>query len=193
LWIVIGMTHPCRSNSSNQITHWWIEAEQAIRSGQLSRARRFLRWIVACCPEEEEGWLVLARLAGDNGKRIPILKSAYRFHPESQRVQAALRRARQRQLESSVGELKVRRTVPRLLPDERRLPAQAHTPSGNGQGPTSGNGFHPPQETGLRRLWPPSFLDRWAGRWPGRRAAAHEPDAPHEGRANGRGRDFPGL
>jgi hypothetical protein len=180
------MTQPCRANGSNQITHWWQEVEQAICSGQLPRARRFLRWIVACCPEEEEGWLVLAHLAGDTQEQIPILKSAYRFHPESQRVQAALRRARQRQLESSVGKLKTRGAVPRLLPDERQLPAQTHAHSGNGHGPARGNGFHPPRDTGLRRLWPPPFLDHW----PGRRTASREPSAPRDDRANGRGRDL---
>lgn len=176
------MTHPCQDNISNHITHWWQEAEQAIRSGQHPRARRFLRWIVACCPEEEEGWLVLARLVGSSQEQILILKSAYRFHPESQRVQAALRQARQRQLESSVGELKARRPLPRLLPDERQLPRQIHAHSGNGRGPAGGNGVHPPHQVTSRRLWPVPFLDRLLQR---------DSAAPHDDRTNGQGRRAP--
>ncbi|MEJ2209389.1 MAG: hypothetical protein P8129_10170 [Anaerolineae bacterium] len=160
------MTHLCQADGTNQITHWWHEVEEAVRSGQIPRARRFLRWIVTCCPEEEEGWLVLARLMGSSQEQIPILKSAYRFHPRSQRVQAALREARQHQLELGVGELKSRWLVPPLLPDERQISAPAH--SGNGHRPAAGNGYHPTQPKGLRRLWPPPFLDHWPGRRSGR-------------------------
>jgi len=140
-----------------------------------------LRWIVACCPEEEDGWLALARLLGDSQEQIPVLKSAYRFHPESQRVQAALREARQRQLASAVGELKSRRTVPRCLPDERQLAHRAHGPSGNGRGPAAGNGHHPLRKTSSRRLWRFPFLARLLPR---------EPSALRNGKANGQSREI---
>ncbi len=106
---------------AHQATLWWHEAEVAIRSQRLPRARRFLRWILACCPEDEEAWLWLARLASSQEARLAYLRQAYAFHPNSIRVQAALRQARGQQLESAVGDLKPGRFLFRCLPDERYL------------------------------------------------------------------------
>ncbi len=116
-----------------QIADWWQEAEAAARSGQFPRARRFLRWILACCPEDEEVWLRLARLASSQDARLLYLRQAYGFHPDSARVQAALRRARSEQLESAVGDLQARPSVLRCLPGDRRG-GNGGLPSGNGNG-----------------------------------------------------------
>jgi hypothetical protein len=118
-------------NGARQIAAWWQEAEAAARLGQLSRARRFLRWILACCPEDEEAWLWLARLASSHETRLIYLRQAYSFHPGSVRVRAALRQARSQQLEIAVGDLRVGRSVLRCLPDDRR----------------GGNGHRPPEST----------------------------------------------
>jgi len=122
-------------NGAQQIAAWWQEAEAAARSGLLPRARRFLRWILACCPEDEEAWLWLARLASSQDAQLVYLRQAYSFHPDSVRVQAALRSARCQQLELAVGDLRGGRSVLRCLPDERRdgnLPGQGG-PHGNGR------------------------------------------------------------
>lgn len=109
-----------RGNGTQQIATWWQEADAAARSGQLPRARRFLRWILACCPQDEEAWLWLARLASSQDARLIYLRQAYSFHPDSARVQAALRRARHQQLELAVGDLRRGRSVLHCLPDDRR-------------------------------------------------------------------------
>jgi hypothetical protein len=106
-------------NGAQQIAAWWQEAEAAARSGRLPRARRFLRWILACCPGDEEAWLWLARLASSQDARLVYLRQAYSFHSDSVRVQAALRRARCQQLELAVGDLRGGRSVLRCLPDAR--------------------------------------------------------------------------
>jgi hypothetical protein len=98
---------------------WWREAEAAVRSNRLPRARRLLRWILACCPDDEEAWLWLARLASNREARMAYLRQAYAFNRDSKRVQAALRKARSQQLESAVGDLKRGRSPLRCLPDER--------------------------------------------------------------------------
>ncbi len=98
---------------------WWREAETAARSNRLARARRFLRWILACCPDDEEAWLWLARLASSPEARIAYLRQAYAFSRDSARVQAALRQARSQQLEAAVGDLKRGRSPLHCLPDER--------------------------------------------------------------------------
>ena len=106
-------------NGAQQIAAWWQEVETAASSNLLPRARRFLRWILACCPEDEEAWLWMARLATSQDARLKVLRQAYSFHPNSVRVQAALRKARSRQLELAVGDLRGGRSVLRCLPDER--------------------------------------------------------------------------
>ena len=120
-------------NGSTQIADWWQEAEAAARSGQLPRARRFLRWILACCPEDEEVWLQLAGLASSQDARLLYLRQAFGFHPHSVRVQAALRKARSEQLESAIGDLQARPSILRCLPGDRRCGNGKH-PSGNGIG-----------------------------------------------------------
>jgi predicted Zn-dependent protease len=122
---VTHLTHP--DGFTDRVALWWHEAEAASDSGRLARARRFLRWILASCPDDENAWLWLARLASSPGERVVYLRRAYAVHPRSKRVQAALRRARDQQLEASVGELKPRRALVRCLPDERRS-------NGNGNG-----------------------------------------------------------
>jgi len=123
-------------NGAQQIATWWQEADVAARSGQLPRARRFLRWILACCPEDEEAWLWLARLASSQDARLIYLRQAYCFHPDSVRVQAALRKARHQQLELAVGDLRRGRTVLHCLPDDRRngngKARGQHSGAGNG-------------------------------------------------------------
>ena len=121
--------HSLEGNEARQVAKWWREAEAAARSNRLPRARRFLRWILACCPDDEEAWLWLARLASNPEARMAYLRQAYAFNRDSARVQAALRQARSQQLEASVGDLKHRRSLLRCLPDERyvcegRIPCQ---------------------------------------------------------------------
>ena len=133
-------------NGAQQIAAWWQEAEASVHSGWLPRARRFLRWIVACFLEDEEAWLWLARLASSQDARLIYLRQAYSFHPNSVRVQAALRKARCQQLELAVGDLRGGRSVLRCLPDERR--------NGNGdlpdQGRTHGYGRNSGQRSNAR-------------------------------------------
>ena len=107
-------------HGAEQIAIWWQEAEDAARSGQLPRARRFLRWILACTPEDEEAWLWIARLASSQDARLTYLRQAHTFHPDSARVRAALRWARCQQLKMAVGDLRLGRSVLRCLPDQRR-------------------------------------------------------------------------
>jgi hypothetical protein len=109
------------SNIPKQVAVWWHEAEMAVRSRKVPRARRFLRWVLASCPDDEEAWLWLARLASSQAARLAYLRQAYAFQPNSPRVQAALREARRQQLESSVGDLKHGRSLLRCLPDERHV------------------------------------------------------------------------
>jgi hypothetical protein len=118
------------SNTAKQVAIWWHEADVAVRSRKVPRARRFLRWVLASCPEDEEAWLWLARLASSQAARLAYLRQAYAFQPNSPRVQAALREARRRQLESSVGDLKRGRSLLRCLPDERHV-RQPRVPSGS--------------------------------------------------------------
>jgi hypothetical protein len=107
------------TNRAGQLVRWWQEADDSIRAGLVPRARRFLRWILAVCPEDEEAWLWLARLASSQEARLAYLRQAYQFHEGSRRVQAALRHARQEQLRCAVGDLRVGHSVLRCLPDER--------------------------------------------------------------------------
>jgi hypothetical protein len=145
-----------------QIAAWWQEAEVAARSARLPRARRFLRWILACYPEDEEAWLWLARLASSQDAQLIYLRQAYSFHPNSRRVQAALRKARHQQLEMAVGDLRGGRSVMHFLPDERRnsngkLARRGSTGANgrtNGQRPGTGDASHtehPPSALGKRR------------------------------------------
>jgi hypothetical protein len=133
--------HRHNGRAAWHITLCWYEAEAAARSRRFPRARRFLRWILACCPEEEDAWLWLARLASSKYARQAYLRQAYAFHPQSTRVQAALRQARRQQLESAVGELKPKASVLHCLPDDRRV---RQSPNNNFRPAT-----HPP--TGWRR------------------------------------------
>jgi hypothetical protein len=125
-----GVIYPSPAHDvADRLELWWHEVESAVRSSQSPRARRFLRWIVACSPDDEEGWLWLARLASSPTEQVDCLCQAYGFHPDSARIQAALRQARTWQLESAVGELKPWPARVRCLPDERR------SNHGNGSGP----------------------------------------------------------
>lgn len=121
--------HSLEGNGARQVAAWWREAEAAARSNRLPRARRFLRWILACSPDDEEAWLWLARLASNPEARMAYLRQAYAFNRDSGRVQAALRQARSQQLEAAVGDLKPGRSLLRCMPDERyvcngRIPCQ---------------------------------------------------------------------
>ena len=113
--------YPIDSEVNQRIAYLWNQAEEAVQSGDLVRARRHLRWILTVCPEDEEAWLWQARLIEDRRERLACLQQAYRNCPDSRRVQAALRQARTQQLETSVGELRPKAGVLHFLPDERRI------------------------------------------------------------------------
>jgi hypothetical protein len=130
-----GGSRPLRETYTHkQVTTWWHEAEDAIRAEQIPRARRFLRWILAVCPDDEEAWLEIAHLAPSQEEELAYLRQAYSFHPHSRRTQVALREARFRQLESAVNELHPRPASLSCLPDRRQ---NGHK---NGNSP---NGHHP--------------------------------------------------
>ena len=129
-------------NRDSQITHWWQEVEASVRRSQTARARRFLRWIVSCQPDEEEAWLALAHLASGPEERLQYLHRAYAFHPGSVRVITRLCEARTAFLESNVGDLIRPHHFIRCLPDERRRPHSTNGASRNGNHP------HPLDELG---------------------------------------------
>ena len=106
--------------ATEQIASWWREAESATHARQPIRARRFLRWILACNPDDEEAWLWLARLATDRRVQWAYLRQAQAFHPDSARVQAAMRQVRTRQLEAAAEDLRPLQARVRCLPDDRR-------------------------------------------------------------------------
>ncbi len=120
-WLGLMDRFSLEGNTAQQVTLWWHEAEAAVHSDRLPRARRFLRWILACCPDDEEAWLWLARLASSQEARLAYLRQAYAFSRDSARVRVALRQARSQQLESSVGDLKPGRSLLRCFPDERLI------------------------------------------------------------------------
>jgi hypothetical protein len=101
------------------VARWWREATLARDAGQVPRARRFLRWILAANPDHEEAWLELAELAGGDRERFSYLRQAYLFHPDSVRVQLALRAESDRRLRTQVNELRPRKAVPHCLPNWR--------------------------------------------------------------------------
>ena len=110
---------PLPESSANQLAGWWHEAELARDAGQVRRARRFLRWILAANPGEEEAWLELARLAGSDRERFAYLRQAYCFHPESGRVRLALRQATDGRLRAQVNDLRPRQAGRDILPNCR--------------------------------------------------------------------------
>lgn len=141
-----GVSHPpIDDNAIERIALWWREAEAAIEIQHFPRARRFLRWILACCPDDEEAWLWLSRLAPTPEESIAYLSQAYTIHPNSLRIQVALRRARTWQLESAVGELNPRSSVLRCLPDNRSINHK------NGASPKQDQSPRPPLLARLRR------------------------------------------
>ena len=153
------MTLSLEARAPEQVARWWDKAEAAVRRGQLPRARRFLRWILAYCPDDEEAWLWLAWLATRWGERLAYLRQAQAFHPHSLRVRAALRQTREKQLESSVRHLQPRRALVRCLPDERR--GGAHPVSAQPQATPPGRRslkpgrFRPWASRGLSAISPP--------------------------------------
>jgi len=120
------------STITEQIAEWWAKAEIAIEAGQLPRARRFLRWILAFQADDEEAWLRLADLAVSQQERIAYLRQAYAFHPHSRRTMAALRQARAQQLETQVQQLAPRPSALNCLPDQRRAGSRQHPPPARG-------------------------------------------------------------
>jgi hypothetical protein len=112
---------------AEQAVLWWRETDSALQAGQIARARRFLRWILACCPEDVEAWLWFARLTPNLDERLGLLRRAYVVHPDSRRLRYEMRQAREEQLGESVGELRPWQARVRCLPDDRRV----H--SGNGK------------------------------------------------------------
>ena len=116
-----GSLYPAaKQKISQQMATWWDEAERAVHGRQVPRARRFLRWILAAQPDDEEAWLWLARLAATPQARSAYLRQALAFHPTSERIAAALREARAQQLEAAAHELSPRPAALRCLPDQRR-------------------------------------------------------------------------
>ena len=119
-----GMTpFPPSDTVIEQTALWWHETDSALQSGQFARARRFLRWILACCPEDVEAWLWIARLTPNLEERLAFLRRAYELHPDSTRLRFAMRKAREEQLSEAVGELKPWQARVRCLPDDRRVHA----------------------------------------------------------------------
>ena len=106
--------------TTKQIAMWWAEAEIANSANQIPRARRFLRWILAVAPHDEEAWLWLAQLASTSKAEVAYLQQAMAFHPDSPRTMIALRQARTRQLESAVSSLSPRNQALHCLPNQRR-------------------------------------------------------------------------
>jgi hypothetical protein len=142
---------------ARQVVNWWREAECAVRANRLPRARRFLRWILVCCPGDEEAWLWLARLASSHRAKLAYLRQAHAFHPNSTRVQAVLRQARKEQLESAVGDLKHGHSLLRCLPDQRNISwgDMPYQDNGRGRGRVPGKGGNgrfpvPPNESAPR-------------------------------------------
>ena len=68
---------PPSDSIAEQAALWWHETDSALQAGQLVRARRFLRWILACCPEDVEAWLWIARLSPRLEERLAFLRRAY--------------------------------------------------------------------------------------------------------------------
>jgi hypothetical protein len=134
--VIWGSSHsPSSSNAAERVAAWWREAEVSIEAGKLRRARRYLRWILACQPDDEEAWLWLARLATTPLESMAYLRKAYTFHPTSHRIQVALREARSQQLKAAVGELNPGATALHCLPGNRHRnpsngtqPDKDHTP-----------------------------------------------------------------
>ena len=112
---------------TEQAALWWHETDSALQSGQIARARRYLRWILACCPEDVEAWLWFARLTPNLDERLGFLRRGYILHPDSRRLRYAMRQAREEQLAREVHELKPWQARVRCLPDDRR------PQSGNGK------------------------------------------------------------
>ncbi len=134
------VTHRSTQDDANErIALLWHHAEASVQSGHLARARRFFRWILMVCPDDEEAWLQMAHLAIDEREQRAHLLQAYALAPDNSRVQAALRQARFQQLESAVGELRPKLAALGCLPDERRVGNADTPPWGNGREP----GFHP--------------------------------------------------
>jgi hypothetical protein len=156
--VAVGATHFSRDGVvARQVADWWQEAESAARANRLPRARRFLRWILACCPEDEEAWLWLARLASSHRAKMAYLRQAHAFRPNSTRVQAVLRQARSEQLEAAVGDLKRGRFLLRCLPDQRHISCvdMLHQDNGRGHNHIPGKGGNgrspiPPNERAPR-------------------------------------------
>jgi hypothetical protein len=109
---------------TEQAALWWHETDSALQSGQIARAKRYLRWILACCPEDVEAWLWFARLTPNLDERLGFLRRAYVVHPNSKRLRYAMRWAREEQLAESVGELKPWQARVRCLPDDRRVQSE---------------------------------------------------------------------
>lgn len=119
-----------QSTITEQIAEWWGQAEAAVEAGQLPRARRFLRWILAFQADDEEAWLRLADLAGSQREQIAYLRQAYTFYPQSRRTMAALREARAQQLEGQARQLTPRPSALNCLPDQRGVRRSSrHTPA----------------------------------------------------------------
>ncbi len=116
---MMGETVYRQDTAAERAIRWWQQAEAAIQAGQPARARRFLRWIVLVCPDDEEAWLWLARLLPTADEQVGCLQQAYQHLPHSVRLSRALRRARARQLAASVGELRPAPGLIRCLPDDR--------------------------------------------------------------------------
>jgi len=150
---------------TERIASLWQEAEAAVQDGEPVRARRYLRWILTVCPDDEEAWLLLARLAPSQRERLACLEKAYSFHPDSNRVQIALRRSRTEQLESAVGELRPKSAVIGCLPDERCVPDEESEDEEDDQWLDPGTAAlgEPSRRKGAGRIF--SSLNRTAPVW----------------------------
>lgn len=140
-----------RTGITQQMVAWWSEAENAVDARQIPRARRYLRWILAADPHDEEAWLLLSQLASDLKEEMAYLQQAYAFHPNSYRTAAALREARARQLKTAVQDLTPRHLTSRCLPT-RQSNGHGQPLAPNGNEDEGSRVMKAPTNAGLRTL-----------------------------------------
>jgi hypothetical protein len=140
-----------KAGITQRMAAWWEAAESAADAQQLPRARRYLRWILAADPHDEEAWLLLARLASDPNEEMAYLQQAYAFHPNSYRTVAALREARAQQLQTAVPDLSPRTLTARCLPNRQRN-GHAQPRSQSGSEDNGSRVMKAPSGAGLRAL-----------------------------------------
>jgi len=152
LMSIENITHSeLKADITRRMAVWWDEADTAIDARQIPRARRYLRWILAAHPHDEEAWLLLAQLASEPQEEMAYLRQAYAFHPASYRTVVALREARARQLRTAVQDLAPRNLASRCLPTRQNL-GHPKTRAHNGNGDEGSRVLKAPISAGIRSL-----------------------------------------